>query len=322
VNTTDTDQLFDYDVMDSSGTKIGSVDGVWVDDATSQPEFISVKTGFLFGKSHIMPLEQGQIDGGNRTITVPYSQDQIKDGPSFDTDATLSPQDEEQIYSFYGMSRSTATSPTGYAGGTTDTTDTGFSSDTTDTGFSSGTTDTGFSTDTTFGTDTDYTTGTADTGSYTTSGIGTNDFSTSRTDVTDETTVPLSEEELQVGKRQVERGQVRLRKVVQTDRQEIPVDLQREEIDIERVPASEATLTDVPTGAFEEQEIDVPLREEQAVVGKEARVTGAVRVGKNVQTRTETVGGDVRREDVEIDENTTDIDRTTDVTDTSDTRSF
>ena len=69
---------------------------------------------------------------------------------------------------------------------------------------------------------------------------------------------------------------------------------------------------DAPDTAFQEQEINVPVTREEAVVGKEARVAGEVRVGKDVETEQRTVGGEVRKEDVEVERDTdTDIvDRT------------
>ncbi|MBV9280199.1 MAG: PRC-barrel domain-containing protein, partial [Chloroflexi bacterium] len=142
------ERLFGYDVMDSAGNKIGTADGVWVDDATSELEFVGVKTGWLMGKTHIVPAAQAQIDGGSRTITVPYAEGQIKDAPSFGTDAELSPADEDQIYGYYGVDRSTAPSPTGLPTGertsTYGTTDTGTPAyDTVDTGRAYDTADTG-----------------------------------------------------------------------------------------------------------------------------------------------------------------------------------
>lgn len=267
MNSTSTspDQLFGYDVVDSSGNKIGTVDHVWVDDATNALEFIGVKTGWLMGKTHAIPTANAQIDSG--TITVPYGQDQIKNAPSFGGDDELSPEDESQIYNYYGLDRSTAPSPTGLPTGGTETTTEGNS------GFSDQGTET-------YGTDTE-----------TMTNDGTID-------------VPVSEEELQVGKRQVDAGTVRLRKVVRTEHQEVPVELRREDVEIERIPASEATA--VPDTAFQERDIEVPVSQEEAVVGKEARVTGQVRVQKNVDTETQTVGGDVRREEVDIDRETID----------------
>src|SRR5947209_4353501 len=259
------DQLYGYEVMDSAGNKIGAVDGVWVDDASNQLEFVGVKTGWLMGKTHIIPVAQAQVDGGSQTVTVPYGESQIKDAPSFGTNDELSPDDENQIYDYYGIDRSTAPSPTGLPTG--------------EQGDTFGTTDIG-----TRGYD-----------------AGTRDYDTTDTDDRD---LVLSEEELQVGKRPVEAGRVRLRKVVRTEQREVPVDLRREDVEIERV---DATGEDVPDTAFREQEIDVPVMREEAVVGKESRVTGQVRVDKTAETETRTVGGEVRREDVEV-ENDTDAD--------------
>jgi uncharacterized protein (TIGR02271 family) len=106
-----------------------------------------------------------------------------------------------------------------------------------------------------------------------------------------------------VGKREVEYGGVRLRKVVRTEVVNQPVELTREEIVIERVPAGEARAT-TPGGAeFKQEEIYVPLRREEAVVAKEARVREEVRVGKRKERETQTVSETVRKEDVEIEKN-------------------
>jgi uncharacterized protein (TIGR02271 family) len=253
------EDLFGYDVMDSSGSKIGSVDGVWVDDATNDLEFVAVKTGMLFGKNHIIPLENAQIDNGSQSIQLPYPADQVKDAPSFDTNSQLSPDDEQQIYSYYGMQRTTGPSPSGLG------------------------------TDTGTGTQTGYTRG---------------------TDTTDQN-ITLSEEQLAVGRRQVEAGQVRLRKVVRTTPVTEQVDLRREDVEIERTPGS----GQVPDTAFQEQEINVPVMKEEPVVSKEARVTGGVQVRKDSEIETRTVEGQVRKEDVEVDDETID-----DSTETQNTR--
>lgn len=258
--------MFGCDVMDSDGHKIGSVDNVWVDDATSALEFVGVKMGFLMGKTHIIPTADAQIADG--TITVPYNHDLIKDAPSYGGDDELSNEQEQQVYSYYGIQRSDAASPTGLGGGTTDTSQT----DTTDRTYDTTRTDRDLDT------------------------AGTNRDTTGFAAQNDQAGVVLSEEELQVGKREVESGRVRLRKVVRTEHQEVPVELRREEVTIERVSADNA---DVPGDAFSEQEIEVPVTREEAVVGKTSQVTGEVRLNKEVTTETQTVGGDVRREDVE-----------------------
>jgi len=273
----DAAQVFGYDVTDSDGNKIGSVDNVWVDDATSELEFVGVKTGWFMGKTHVIPVANAQISGNS--IQVPFSEDQIKGAPHFDGDEELSPEQEDEIYGYYGEDRSTAASPTGLpAGGTT-----------------------GFVDNTNNLEDTDNT----DSGTYATSDAGSNDYATANADNANYTgnnsgdeTMTLHQEQLQADKRQVEAGRVRLRKVVRTEHQEVPVDLRREEVQIERVPASGDTTDD---SAFQEQEIEVPVMREEAVVGTTTQATEQVRLNKSVTTDTENVGGDVRREDVVTD---------------------
>lgn len=114
----------------------------------------------------------------------------------------------------------------------------------------------------------------------------------------EQATIQLSEEELKVGKRQVEVGGVRLRKVVRTEVVNQPVELQREEIVIERVPASEAHSG--RQRAFNEQEVYIPLRREEAVVQKETRLREEVRARKRTETEQRQVSEPVRREDVEV----------------------
>lgn len=109
-------------------------------------------------------------------------------------------------------------------------------------------------------------------------------------------TVSLSEERLNVGKREVEAGGVRLRKVIKSETVNQPVELKREEIEIERVPASGRGDSD-----FREEDIYIPLRREVAETTKETQQREEIRLKKKTETDREQVSGDVRREDVEID---------------------
>lgn len=108
----------------------------------------------------------------------------------------------------------------------------------------------------------------------------------------------LSEEQVKIGKRQVEAGGVRLRKIVRTETVNKPVELRREEIVVERVPSNERTGTG--DRAFEQGDIYIPLRREEAVVEKESRVREEVHVRKDSRTEQQNVTEQVRREDVEI----------------------
>ena len=115
----------------------------------------------------------------------------------------------------------------------------------------------------------------------------------------DEIQIILHEEQLRVGKREVSAGGVQLRKTVRTEQVNVPVELRREDVTIERVAASDVGNLNT-ADAFKEGVIEVPLTREEAVVSKEAQVTGAVRVKKTAETETQQVSEQVRKEDVEV----------------------
>jgi uncharacterized protein (TIGR02271 family) len=107
-----------------------------------------------------------------------------------------------------------------------------------------------------------------------------------------------TEEELRVGKRSVEAGEVVVGKHVETEHKQVPVNLKREEIVIERRPVNrEAGATDI-----RDDEIRVPLTQEEAVVDKRAVVKEELVIGKRVVEEQKTVDADVRREEFDIDE--------------------
>jgi uncharacterized protein (TIGR02271 family) len=113
----------------------------------------------------------------------------------------------------------------------------------------------------------------------------------------------LSEEQLSIGKRQVQAGEVELRKTVETENVSVPVDLQREEVRVDTTDVKDRVLTGPEAGqAFQETTIRVPVRGEEAVVRKEAVVTGEVVVDKERTTERQEVRETLRKERVEIDE--------------------
>ena len=114
----------------------------------------------------------------------------------------------------------------------------------------------------------------------------------------------LSEEQLSIGKRQVQAGEVELRKTVETEHVRETVPLMREEITIERRPisADSQASANVEIG---EDEIRIPVMEEQAVVEKRVVATEEVVVNKRTVTENQTVEADLRRERVDVDDSTT-----------------
>jgi uncharacterized protein (TIGR02271 family) len=104
--------------------------------------------------------------------------------------------------------------------------------------------------------------------------------------------VPVTEEEVKVGKRQVESGSVNIRKEVHTETVNVPVSLKREEIVVDRVSAGQGP---VPADAFTEGEIRIPTMREEAVVEKTAKVVGEVRVSKKTETDEELISETIRK---------------------------
>jgi uncharacterized protein (TIGR02271 family) len=115
-----------------------------------------------------------------------------------------------------------------------------------------------------------------------------------------EEVIPLAEEELQVGKRTVDRGTTSIRRYVVRKPVEESVTLRDETVSVERRRPVAPGEAGVPAGAFEERTVEVHQTAEEPVVSKTARVVEEVVVRKDATERTETVRDDVRREQVEV----------------------
>ena len=116
-----------------------------------------------------------------------------------------------------------------------------------------------------------------------------------------ETVLPVMEESIALGKRQVQSGGVRVYShVTETPVQE-SINLREEHVTVERHavnrPVDAATMNNLRDGV-----IEVTETAEVPVVAKEARVVEEVVVGKEATQRTETVHDTVRRTDVEVEQ--------------------
>ena len=115
--------------------------------------------------------------------------------------------------------------------------------------------------------------------------------------------MPVVEEQLRAGVREVEGGGARIVKSVTTEQQSIDVPVQREEVYVtERGvnrPATEADL------AAMDRDIEIPLREQEVVTSKQAVVTGEVGIRKETVTDTQRVSDRVRREEVHVEDGNT-----------------
>lgn len=118
----------------------------------------------------------------------------------------------------------------------------------------------------------------------------------------DEARVTRSEEELAIAKRRVAAGEVSVEKQVETEHVSQPVTVRREEVSVERRPVTEARLGSDPR--IGEDEIVVPVTEEELLVEKRPVVKEEIVIKKHAVEHTEEVDADLRKERVDIDDST------------------
>lgn len=115
------------------------------------------------------------------------------------------------------------------------------------------------------------------------------------------TVLPVVEEEIEIQKRQVQGGGVRVETTVTEKPVEETVSLRKETVEVERHPV-DRPVNAADLNAFKEATIEVTETSEEAVVQKQARVVEEVVVQKNVENKTETVHDTVKRTDVHVED--------------------
>jgi uncharacterized protein (TIGR02271 family) len=153
----------------------------------------------------------------------------------------------------------------------------------------------------------------------TTSGADAAGSAYNNTNVEDTAAIPVIEEQLEVGKREVERGGARIRSRIIERPVEANVRLREEHIVVNRRPVNRE-VTDSDLTNFREGDIELTERAEVAVVGKQARVVEEVEVGKQVEEHDQTIRDTVRRTDVDVEEFGGDASDTTDDLSNTNTR--
>ena len=114
--------------------------------------------------------------------------------------------------------------------------------------------------------------------------------------------VPLFQESLAVGKREVDTGDsVKLRKVIKTETVSQPIELRREELVIDRDSSAGASGNQVLTQPFQEGETVIRLKREEAVVEKQTTSAGSIVLQTRSTSIQTNIQAQVRREDVDID---------------------
>ena len=281
------DQYTGYTVVDQSGEKIGKVDDLFLDE-DDQPEYFGVKMGFLGTSSTLIPADIATTNNEQGFIEVSQPKSTVKDGPAFDDDREITPEYENEVRSYYGLGSVESSGSYGDYEGDEETN--GHSGVGTTDSTTAGTVGSGMSM------------GDTETGEFREHDRNQEGLSQPGSDLEDEDElrVQRSEEELRAGTREREAGAMKIRKRVRTDREQIEVPTKHEEVTVERVPV-EGEATEAQIG---EDEVTVPVTEEEVVVDKRAVAKEEIRLRKDVVEDTETVEEDVRREEVEVEDDT------------------
>src|SRR3954454_19804702 len=94
-------QLRGSNVLDATGDKVGTVEEIYLDQESGQPEWALVKTGMFGTKSTFVPLSGATPQ--DDTLRVQYEKSQITDAPKIEPDQQLSQSEERELYQHYGM---------------------------------------------------------------------------------------------------------------------------------------------------------------------------------------------------------------------------
>jgi uncharacterized protein (TIGR02271 family) len=111
---TDTQTIAEWrgqELLGNDDEKIGTIEEIYVDNDTDQPEWALVKTGLFGGKGTFVPLQQASP--GADGVRVPFDKAHVKDAPNIDPDGQLSRSEERTLYEHYGLGYGDADSGSG-----------------------------------------------------------------------------------------------------------------------------------------------------------------------------------------------------------------
>ena len=295
-----------YEVYDRDGDKIGKVDELFLDE-NDRAEYLGVKRGFLgLEGTSLIPWEAARVNEDERRIEVSADKETVKNGPSYDNDQEITPEYEERVRSHYGLGggRQASAQQRGAYGHYYDRGE-DFTSSGAAAGVAGGERGEARARNAdsrgTEGRGEGPLAGERDRGhglGREREGLG---GATARGAEEDEIRVQRAEEELRAGTREREAGEMRVRKRVRTEREQVRVPKRREEVSVERVPVEGR---ETPEAEIGEDEVTIPVTEEEVVIEKRPVVKEEIRVRKDVVEEEEIVEEDVRKEEVDVDDAT------------------
>ena len=247
-------------LVDADGDRVGTIDAIYVDDQSGEPEWALVNTGLFGTKSSFVPLAQASASGDH--VQVPYEKQLVKDAPRIDTDQHLSEAEEQRLWTHYGLDDGTG-SATGTTAGYTD------AADRDGDGIYDQVQDTAVGRDT--------------------SGPTTDDAMTRSEE----------ELRVGTQTRERGRARLRKYVVTEEQQVTVPVQREEVRVEREPITdANLGAATDGP--AISEEEHEVTLHEEEVVVDKQAVPKERVRLDTETVTDQRQVAEEVRKEQVEV----------------------
>jgi stress response protein YsnF len=292
--------VIDHTVYDQEGKKIGQAGHVFLDDATGEPEWATVRTGMFGNHESFVPIHEARLVEDR--VEVPCTRSQVKDAPHVDVDSGghLSEHEERELYRHYGVDWNTGRHRKGMATGDMSSTAAGAG-----TGAGAGAGAGGMA-----GAASSQSRerdrpaderGPEDDMSH---GKGLMSDDRMRRGTPDDA-MTRSEEQLRIHTEREEAGHARLRKYVVTEDVQQTVPVRHDEVRLEREPITDANREQALRGPdFREDEHEITLHREHAVAETEAVPVERVRMVQEEHVEQETVRGRVRKEriDAEIPE--------------------
>jgi uncharacterized protein (TIGR02271 family) len=267
-------RLYDCQVVDPAGEKIGSVKRVWLDGQTGDPLWASVHTGLFGLKESFVPLQRAEL--ADDQLRVPVDKDQVKESPKIEAaNDHMSDDEQTALYQHYGF---------GPQGGGQQQRRPGMSQQPGEYPSRSRHGQYGMSDQQ------------GRQGQHRQqAGTGT------QRGQQDQGAMTRSEEQLKIGTERVETGRVRLVKHVVTEEQQVSVPVTHEEVRLEREPITDRAKAMRGTEIGEAQQ-EVTLHAEKPVVEKETVPVEQVRLATESVTDQETVSGTVRKEKIDVED--------------------
>ena len=98
-NISNLQSIIGHNAIDSNGDKIGKIGGIYLDDQTEEPRWVTISTGLFGTKESFAPLYGASQDGDDLRLAV--TKDQVKDAPGVDADGHLEEHENDALYEHY-----------------------------------------------------------------------------------------------------------------------------------------------------------------------------------------------------------------------------